>query len=114
MNVVNFLLMCLSHNICLLSINLLLQFIRNITNYISDAQFLYPELRMVEKVASKLKNAIYFYSFGFGGTVRHKQNLGVGHGAECKYIFQHRNLNSTEKSVSELMIDLWTSFAANG
>lgn len=114
MHLDNFRVMCLSHIICLLSIIILLQFIGNITNYISDAQFLYPELKMVEKVASKLKSSIYFYLFGYGGTVLNNKNVGVGHAAEIKYIFQEGSLTAIEKSVSELMIELWTSFATNG
>ena len=88
----------------------------------SDAQFLYPELRMVEKVAPKIKNPIYLYSFGYRGRVtlqsgiENNRNLGVGHGADVVYIFglSERNFTPAEQAISDLLIDVLTSFATDG
>ncbi|XP_033228892.1 uncharacterized protein LOC117180505 [Belonocnema kinseyi] len=102
------------------------KFIRSLTNYISDATFLYPEIRMLEKTASKWKSAIYFYSFGYRGAISiwssidKNRNLGVSHGDEVLYLFPFPpsalgvpNLTFLKQDifVSELMVDLWTSFA---
>lgn len=81
---------------------------------------------MLEKPASKWKSSIYFYSFGYRGTIsiwssiEKNRNLGVSHGDEVLYLFPFSssalgvpNLTFTKKDilVSELMVDLWTSFA---
>ena len=86
-------------------------------------------MEMLEKIAPTFKSAIYFYSFGYRGTasiysaIENNRNLGVAHGDEVLYLFPFSstsfglpelNFTKTEKSVSELMIDLWTSFVING
>ena len=84
---------------------------------------------MVEKVAPKIKNPIYLYSFGYRGRVtlqsgiENNRNLGVGHGADVVYIFPFSatsvglpegNFTAAEQAISDLLIDVLTSFATDG
>ena len=85
---------------------------------------------MLDKVASKITNPIYFYSFAYRGTfsgtskaLGDNRNIGVSHGDELIYLFPmspkifktpELKMTATDKSVIDLMVDLWTSFAING
>lgn len=63
---------------------------------------------MVQKVTPKMKNPNYLYSFGFASS---SENNGVAHGSEVDYLFPFSTVNL---QMSEIMVDLWTSFAING
>ncbi|XP_043475410.1 esterase FE4-like [Leptopilina heterotoma] len=84
------------------------EFLKGLTEVISDGGFIYPELRMVQKVTPKMKNPNYLYSFGFAFS---PENNGVAHGSDVEYLFPSSNVNL---QMSEIMVDLWTSFAING
>lgn len=85
-----------------------LEFLEGLTETFSDGAFVYPELRMVQKVTPKMKNSNYLYSFGFASS---PQDNGVPHGSEVAYLFPFSNVNL---QMSQIMVDLWTSFAING
>ena len=71
-----------------------------------------------------VKSPIYFYSFGYRGSstlfsidTNITENFGVAHGDELIYLFPMSNTitpTKTDKYVTDLMVDLWTSFAING
>ena len=84
---------------------------------------------MLEKTAPTFKSPIYLYLFGYQGNTssysgnENNRNLGVGHGGELMYLFplspsangsSSHNFTKTEESISNLMLDLWTSFVING
>ena len=106
------------------------QYIQDFTRFVTDGHFIYPEVRMLEKVAPNMKNPIYCYSFGYRGTfsvtskiIGDNRNIGVSHADELKYLFPESanyfkapNLRYTvtDQLVIDIMVDLWTSFASNG
>ena len=85
---------------------------------------------MLEKVVPNMKNPIYFYSFGYRGTFSgtstatgDNKNVGVSHADDLIYLFPTSpkkfkmpglKMTAKDKSVIDLMVDLWTSFAING
>lgn len=85
---------------------------------------------MLDKITPKMKNPTYFYSFGYYGDgpplidlFGNNRNLGVGHGNEMIFFFPFAyvlinrtdaDFSEKDRGVSRLLVDLWTSFAANG
>ncbi|XP_043467737.1 juvenile hormone esterase-like [Leptopilina heterotoma] len=106
-----------------------IQFLKGMTKVFSDANYFYPQVRMLEKVTLKMKNSNYFYSFGYRGTLSltsvtgDNTNYGVAHADELLYLFPvnygsfvttNANFTRTDENISRIMVDLWTSFATNG
>lgn len=83
------------------------EFLKSLTDTFSDAAILYPELRSVQKT-SRMRNSNYLYSFGLSYS---STNTQVGHGGELPFLFPLINVNL---NVSQILVDLWTSFAING
>lgn len=57
--------------------------------------------------------------FGYGGDVSHYPFTGgVSHSDDLIYLFPYppevANLNQQDTKMSEILVDLWTSFAING
>lgn len=85
---------------------------------------------MRELVTPKMNNSNYFYWFGYRGIFSimstlfgNNTNIGISHGDELSFFFpltfgpfktSNYKFPIQDISVSELMVDLWTSFAANG
>ncbi|XP_051154450.1 uncharacterized protein LOC127277391 [Leptopilina boulardi] len=107
-----------------------MKYLRAITNFITDGFFLYPTLRMLQKVTPYMKNSNYAYLFGYRGefsttitSTGDNRNIGVNHMDELIYLFpmdfispelSHINLTEPDLFLSEVMIDFWTSFAIKG
>ncbi|XP_043470033.1 venom carboxylesterase-6-like isoform X1 [Leptopilina heterotoma] len=85
------------------------EFLKSLTDTFSDAAFLYPELRLVQKTTPRMRNSNYLYSFGLANS---SPNTGVGHGGELPFLFPL--LVNVNLNVSQILVDLWTSFAING
>ena len=99
------------------------QFIQGVTKFITDGFFLYPEKKLADTITQKLKEPVYFYNFGYQGSQESKNSLVknyedamVGHAHELQYLFPQNSttLRGTDANTSNLMVDLWTSFAING
>ncbi|XP_043467867.1 esterase FE4-like [Leptopilina heterotoma] len=105
-------------------------FMTNATRFLSDAFFFYPQVKMLETLAPRMKNSAYFYNFAYRGkfsftnvTTGSNENIGVSHTDELNYLFPASRVdyklksgNYTEKDdfIVDAMIDLWTSFATTG
>lgn len=98
---------------------------RNLVKLVNDRVFL-SEISKVAKLTASLNTSpIYLYKFSYRGQfsladVYTKENLGVCHGDDLYYTMGYlsgaKNVINSEKDlqVSKLMLDVWTSFAANG
>lgn len=80
-------------------------------------------MKLVDTLSSKLKSPVYFYNFGYEGAESifktfqtQYGDAKVGHAEELTYIFPQNSvqLRGSDTSTSEIMVDLWTSFAING
>ncbi|XP_043476976.1 juvenile hormone esterase-like [Leptopilina heterotoma] len=98
--------------------------LENYTKFVGDSGFLYPKLLLIENTAKNIKSPVYFYSFGYRGTVNLiffernvTENFGAPHGDDILYLFaivpKNFVLEKDEKMIN-LMTDLWTNFAING
>ncbi|XP_033228739.1 esterase E4-like [Belonocnema kinseyi] len=80
-------------------------------------------MKWVDTLSSKLKSPVFFYNFGYEGAdtiikafQTHSGDAKVGHAEELTYLFPQNSvhLRGSDTSTSEILIDLWTSFAING
>lgn len=99
-----------------------------VSKFYSDGSFFYPQIRLLEKITSRIRNNIYFYNFGYRGALNMatigeiKGNTGVTHGDDVLYLFPvtstftttNANFTAGDEKISRLMVDFWTSFATNG
>lgn len=99
------------------------------TNILSDGMFIYPQIKILDQIAPRIKNPAYFYNYGYRGDIPNfsnflsADNFGVGHGSEIIFLFPYEyflikrtdaDFSTTDRCISKLLVDLWTSFAANG
>ena len=90
--------------------------LQNLTDFLSDGGFLYPEKTLIDRAAQVAKSPFYFYSFGYHGDAI-SQNIGTPHGADIKFLFTTGPIRSTSERdghIIDVIVDLWTSFAING
>lgn len=84
-----------------------------------------PTLKATQAHAKYFANKTYFYTFDYRGQYSHADGAfnksspfydGVHHADDLFYLFPEpgQQLNDVDKKVSELFVDLWTSFAING
>ena len=85
---------------------------------------------MRKKVTPKMNRPNYFYIFGYRGSLTfmsalfgNNTNIGISHADDVAYLFpltlgpiktSNYKFSVQDMSVSKVMVDLWTSFAANG
>ena len=97
---------------------------KNFTKFGSDTLMFYPQIILLDKMVKTVKSPIYFYSFGYRGDIalimmdfNITKNIGVGHAEELIYLFPkgiQGGFPKKDEKILNLMVDLWTSFAANG
>ncbi|XP_043467863.1 uncharacterized protein LOC122502062 [Leptopilina heterotoma] len=105
------------------------QLLDTYTTILSDGMFIYPQIKVLDQITPKMKNPTYFYNYGYRGDVPNlsnflsNDNFGVGHGNEIIFLFPFEyfiikrtdaDFSPTDRKISKLFVDLWTSFAANG
>ncbi|XP_076248299.1 venom carboxylesterase-6-like [Calliopsis andreniformis] len=94
----------------------------------SDILFFYPQVQYIKYLIKNFKSPFYTYLFNYRGTLSqtslqtgNNNRYGVAHADELIYLFPENattlglpsNVEQTQSDfmISELMVDLWTSFA---
>ncbi|XP_043475409.1 esterase E4-like [Leptopilina heterotoma] len=99
------------------------EFVVGLTRFATDAFFNYPLLKYIQTLSEKFQSPAYFYSFGYQGRESIikslKKNYGdpkVGHTDDLDYLFPKKSviIKGQDQIISELIVDLWTSFAITG
>ncbi|XP_043476973.1 esterase FE4-like [Leptopilina heterotoma] len=99
------------------------ELIKNYTRFLTDAGFFYPQVKLLEKMSQYAQSRFYSYLFGYRGNNSYtsliytvKENVGVVHSDDLLYLFSGIPLSwltKDDEKITDLMLDLWTSFAKN-
>lgn len=94
----------------------------SIVKLVCDIAFKAPTLRAAQLHAKYYPTQTFVYTFDYSGEISLIGNdtstfkEGVLHGDDLLYLFpfSEYKLNDADRKVSELFVDLWTSFAIDG
>ncbi|XP_046464767.1 venom carboxylesterase-6-like [Neodiprion pinetum] len=105
--------------------------LQNVTDAFGDVLFRYPAYSALLQHHAVAKNPQYFYTLQYRGTFSNiffsqdnPKSLGVGHGDDTFYIYfpelqfspaiYNRTVTKRDLEVTDIMVQLWTSFAIDG
>ncbi|XP_076663588.1 uncharacterized protein LOC143366404 [Andrena cerasifolii] len=105
--------------------------IRGYTNLVTDLIFFYPSVQYVHGLAERSKQPFYTYLFNYRGSLsrtsqatRNNKDVGIMHGDDLIYLFPETaaslqlpfnvQQSTSDRKISNVMVDLWTTFAIKG
>ena len=105
--------------------------IQGYTNVATDIVFFYPYMQYIQGLAESSKQPFYTYLFNYRGTLsqtslatKNNKDVGITHGDDLIYLFPETaaslqlpfnvEQSTSDRKISNVMVDLWTSFAIKG